>query len=53
MTVIIFASSPVIAFGTYSLVKRLMRYMARHKAIKLLRDSGVEHAVVTDDYIKF
>lgn len=53
MTQFIIVVSPVVLYNFISLLKYCVRQYAHYKELKLLRDTGVEHAVVAKDHIEF
>jgi len=53
VTIIILSIFLVALFGTFELVKANMKHKARREEIKLLKGSGIEHVVISDDHIEF
>lgn len=53
MTQIVFVLSPVVLINAISLIKFCVSRFARYQEVKLLRNKGVEYAVVAKDYIRF
>lgn len=53
MTEFVIVASPVVFYNFISLIKYCVRRFARYQELKLLRKTGVEHAVIAKDHVEF